>query len=314
MTYAIAQPIRTIVRMLSALILLALTIMVVQMGRQALAAAEVEQAWATTATPRVPNLGTTKSLTIVPLVDEAASRPDLQFEHGVAYLIKTDRHTVLMDLGWNNGGTPLRYNMTALGVAPTDIEAIAFSHVHPDHVGGFNWWVKDTFALGSEQTDLHGLPVYTPAPLTYPGLTPTLTTQPTIMTEAIATTGGIAFTEVFPLSLWRTVRMEQAVAVNVEGKGIVLILGCGHPGVERLVARAQAAFDAPVIGVVGGLHYEDKSPEVVSASIAHLKTLQPQIVALSPHDSTPANIQAFRDAFPTSYQNVEVGRPITLRP
>ena len=104
------------------------------------------------------------------------------------------------------------------------------------------------------------------------------------------------------------------MAVNVEGKGIVLILGCGHPSVERFVARAQAAFDAPVVGVVGGLHYEDKSPAFVNVSIAYLKTLQPQLVALSPHDSTPANIQAFREAFPTSYQTVEVGRPITLRP
>lgn len=305
---------RIIVRLLSAALALVLMLVVVQMARQARAAAEVEQAWATTTAPRVANLGTTKSLTIVPLVDEAASRPDLQSEHGVAYLVKTDRHTVLMDLGWNNTATPLLHNMTSLGVAPADIEAVAFSHIHPDHVGGFNWWVKDTFALGGEQPDLHGLPVYTPAPLTYPGLTPTVTTRPTVLTEAIATTGAIAFTEVFPLSLWRTVRTEQAVAVNVEGKGIVLILGCGHPSVERFVARAQAAFDAPVVGVVGGLHYEDKSPEFVSASIAYLKTLQPQLVALSPHDSTPANIQAFRDAFPTSYQTVEVGRPITLRP
>ncbi|MCW5850084.1 MAG: MBL fold metallo-hydrolase [Anaerolineae bacterium] len=305
---------RTLIKTLIFAFALILTLIVVQMGRQALAASEVERAWGATVVQRAPNLGTTKSLTIVPLVDEAASRPDLQFEHGVAYLIKTDRHTVLMDLGWNNGATPLRHNMESLAVPPTDIEALAFSHVHPDHVGGFNWWVKDTFALGAEQTDLHGLPVYTPAPLTYPGLTAILTAQPTVMTEAIATTGGIAFAEVFPLSLWRTVRTEQAVAVNVEGKGIVLILGCGHPTLERIVARAQAAFDAPVVGVVGGLHYEDKSPQVVSASIAYVKTLQPQLVALSPHDSTSANIQAFRDAFPTSYQNVEVGRPITLRP
>lgn len=305
---------RFMVKTLILVLVLALSLTAIQVARQALAAAEVEQAWGTTAVPRLSNLGTTRSLTIVPLVDEASSRPDLQFEHGVAYLVKTDRHTILMDVGWNNGGTPLLHNLAALGVGLPDVEAIAFSHVHPDHVGGLAWWLKDTFAVGAAQPDLHGLPVYSPAPLTYPGLTPILTTQPTVITEAVATTGGIPFTEVFPLSLWRTVRTEQAVAVNVEGKGVVLILGCSHPTVERFVARAQAAFDAPVVGLVGGLHYEDKSPEFVNQSIAYLKTLQPQLVALSPHDSTPANIQAFRDAFPTSYQTVEVGQPITLRP
>jgi len=295
-------------------VVLAVVIAVValQMTRQAQAAAEVEQAWRTEAVQRITNLGTTKTLTIVPLVDEATSNAGLQFEHGVAYLVKTDHNTILMDLGWNKDGSPLLHNMPALGVALTDVDAIAFSHVHPDHVGGLKPWLKDTFALGMEQPDLHGLPVYAPAPLAYPGLTPTVTTQLTAIVQGIATTGGIPFTDVFPLSLWRPMRTEQALAVNVEGKGIVLILGCGHPSMERFVARAQAAFDAPVVGLVGGLHYEDKSPEFVNTSIVFLKTLQPQLVAVSPHDSTTQNIGAIRDVFPAAYQPVEVGRPITL--
>ena len=45
----------------------------------------------------------------------------------------------------------------------------------------------------------------------------------------------------------------------MEGKGIVLIMGCGHPTVERIVARAEALFEQPVAGVAGGFHYEGKS-------------------------------------------------------
>ncbi len=48
---------------------------------------------------------------------------------------------------------------------------------------------------------------------------------------------------------------EQALAVNVAGKGIVLIIGCGHQTLERAVARTEALFDEPLYGVIGGLHF-----------------------------------------------------------
>jgi 7,8-dihydropterin-6-yl-methyl-4-(beta-D-ribofuranosyl)aminobenzene 5'-phosphate synthase len=48
--------------------------------------------------------------------------------------------------------------------------------------------------------------------------------------------------------------LEQSLAVNVEGKGIVLIIGCGHPTIQRILERAEMLFDAPTYGVVGGLH------------------------------------------------------------
>ncbi len=48
---------------------------------------------------------------------------------------------------------------------------------------------------------------------------------------------------------------EQALAVNVEGKGIVLVVGCGHQTVPRMLHRASQLFDEPIHGIVGGLHY-----------------------------------------------------------
>jgi 7,8-dihydropterin-6-yl-methyl-4-(beta-D-ribofuranosyl)aminobenzene 5'-phosphate synthase len=305
---------RIIVRIIAMLLALVVAAGIVQMVRQTRAAAVVEQSWQTPVSP-VRDLGTTTMLTILPLVDEATSRSDLRSEHGVAYLITTDRHTILMDVGMNVANAdpaPLLHNMQQLGVNQADIETFAFSHVHPDHVGGLNWWRQDTFALGGQQASLGARPVYAPARLTYPGLSVTVAAQPTVITEAVATTGAIDFVEVFPLSLWRTVRAEQALAVNVEGKGIVLIFGCGHPGLERMVARAQAIFDAPIIGIVGGLHYAGKAADDLRPSIAFVQQLHPQLVAISPHDSSAAAIQSFRDAFPGAYQDVSVGQPIRL--
>jgi metal-dependent hydrolase (beta-lactamase superfamily II) len=71
-------------------------------------------------------------------------------------------------------------------------------------------------------------------------------------------------------------------------------------------------FDEPIVGIVGGLHYENAEAQAVQPDIQRLRALQLQLIALSPHDSEAAARQAFGDAFPEIYQDVMVGRPIQL--
>jgi len=47
---------------------------------------------------------------------------------------------------------------------------------------------------------------------------------------------------------------EQALAINVANKGIVVIVGCGHQTVPRILERTEALFDEPIYGLIGGLH------------------------------------------------------------
>lgn len=77
-----------------------------------------------------------------------------------------------------------------------------------------------------------------------------------------------------------------------------------------MVARAEALFGQPVIGVVGGLHYEGKSLEDVQPHLQFLTARQLQLVALSPHDSSLEALQAFQAAFPNVYQPIQVGQTI----
>ena len=116
----------------------------------------------------------------------------------------------------------------------------------------------------------------------------------------------------------------------MEGKGLVLVIGCGHPTLQRIVDRAEMLFDEPVYGVGGGLHYPvTASPLVqfglpvqrivgpgkwpwdpinrgdVQTAIAYLQRRDPQLVALSPHDSCDWSVEAFRQAFDKVYQDVQ---------
>ncbi len=260
-------------------------------------------------------LGETKKLEILPLY-EAAGGSDTETGHGVAYLIRTDRATILFDLGYNPDAaspSPLEQNMARLGISRSDLDLIVISHRHPDHVGGQNWWTNNTFSFdGAAQPSLGDLPIYVPEAMTYPGSRPTLATAPTRLAEGVSTTGLIRYAQPFPIWLVTPDGDEEALAVNVAGQGIVLITGCGHMGLERLLARAKTVFNLPVVGVVGGLHYGNADAATVQPEIQLLQGLNPMLVALSPHDSGPAVLDAFALAFPVAYQPIQVGAVIAM--
>jgi 7,8-dihydropterin-6-yl-methyl-4-(beta-D-ribofuranosyl)aminobenzene 5'-phosphate synthase len=218
-----------------------------------------------------------------------------------------------MDVGNNPTGadiTPLSLNMKALGVSWDQIDAVIFSHFHPDHVGGVAAWKASTVSLGSEEADLQGKPVYAPSNFDFPGASPILLPDPGVLGLGVATIGTIEYGETYPMSLYKASGTEQVLAVNVEGRGIVLIVGCGHPTVERIVARAEALFDQPVVGIVGGLHYEGFGFADVQPHIEFLSSHNLKLVALSPHDSSPEALEAFQSAFADRYQTLRVGETI----
>ena len=47
--------------------------------------------------------------------------------------------------------------------------------------------------------------------------------------------------DVFPFSLVQPQAAEQTLAVNVAGRGIVLISGCGHAGLAAMVAAPRCS-------------------------------------------------------------------------
>jgi len=294
-----------------------------------------DRVWASACYPKLGDIGTVKDLTILPLIDWYTAREGLIGEPGVSYLVHADDTTILFDVGYNERGehpSPLLRNMAALGVEVTDIDALVISHAHEDHVGGMSPMMRRTFALSDQQVDLKGMPAYVPVPLSNPTARVTVVDGPRIIAPGVASMGPIP-RQLFFFG-WTP---EQSLAVNVEGKGIVLIIGCGHPTLQRIVDRAEMLFDEPIYGLVGGLHYPvtgartvmlgipvqkivgtGKLPwrpitrDEVQQAIAYLQRRNPQLVALSPHDSCDWSIEAFHRAFGGAYQDVQVGKEIVV--
>lgn len=296
---------------------------------------KAEMQWQRSTVRKIRDLGTTKFLEIIPLIDWYTSHKDLKGEAGVSYLIKTDENSILFDVGYNpeqSDPSPLLNNMKQLGITTDDFDAIVISHNHLDHVGGMKWGKQRSFSLTNHQIDLGKKPVYTPIPMTYPGLDPTCTENPTVIVKGVATIGTIPNQDFF-LS-WIA---EQALAVNIDGKGIVLIVGCGHQTLPKILKRAEALFEEPVYGVIGGFHYpvtdsrvkrrgikvqkyfgicgfpwRSITMDVVQGNIDFLKKWNPKVVGLSAHDSCDASIEVFRNAFSTAYKEIKVGEKIVI--
>ena len=280
--------------------------------RQGVANVQVEREGQVVPTS-IPNLGATTHLEILPLYEEARADERFGFGHGVSYLIRTDSATILMDLGNNPAPSdqlPSLQNMQALGIAWEDIDAIVISHPHPDHVGGLKAWQNKTISFGDFAGDPGRMPIYVPIPMAYSSATLIRSSEPTQISSDIATTGVISFPEVFPLSLSNPKAYEQALVIQVAGQGLVMITGCGHPTMEKLVLRAESLYGQEVVGVVGGLHYEKVSAEDVQPHIQFLAPRRLKLIALSPHDSSPEALEAFQTAFPDAYQFLRVGEAI----
>lgn len=284
------------------------------------------------------DIGSTSTLTVLPLVDWHAARDDLATDMGVSYLVKTDSATILFDTGNNSSGadpSPLESNMKALGVALDDIDTVVISHVHFDHVGGKQWTdgkvSGTTFGIGNQQPDLSDKKIFTPIEMTYPGSEPETATEPVRIADGVATTGTI------PRQLFIGRIDEQALAINVEGKGLVLVVGCGHQTVTRLIERTEAIFDTPIYGVVGGLHYPVPEGRITMAGIniqrrlasgrgplapltaedvdRELKLLEDRhigLIAVGGHDSSDQVIESVADRFGEAHRYLRVGAPITV--
>ena len=279
--------------------------------------------------PQPLDLESVERLTIMPLVDARTASEELASEAGVSYLVEAGDTRLLFDLGFNakrESPSPLQRNAAALNVNLDTVDVAVISHRHLDHVGGLKAQIAHSFVLPTVQLEQGGVPVYVPEPLQHPTADMRAVEDPQIIAPGVATIGPIS--RALFLMGWTP---EQALAVNLAGKGIVLIVGCGHQGVRRIVERAEALFDEPLYGLVGGLHlpvtgspvqriagadrppWEPLTKADVHEVIHYLQDKGLKRMALSPHDSCDWTLNAFEEAWGAAFQVVTVGQPLEFQ-
>lgn len=154
--------------------------------------------------------------------------------------VKSSGARVLFDTGWD--GEALLKNMKTLGINPKEIDLIVISHNHWDHIGGLPSILK---SVGDDARVL--LP---------PSVSRRFRDEVRRWREAeIVEAPG----EVKPFGVFTTgglssdVIEEQSLVVPLPGKGgNLVVVGCSHPGLDRIV-EAAGRFGG-VFGILGGMH------------------------------------------------------------
>jgi len=146
---------------------------------------------------------------------------------GFACFVEAYGKKILFDTGSN--GTILLENMKKLNIDPTTIDSIFISHAHGDHTGG----LRDILRM-------HQVPVYVPDSYSIhmKGIEIIKVKDTLKISENIFSTGELK-------------SIEQSLVINTE-KGIVVIVGCSHPGVH-VILNVVSQF-GKIIALIGGLH------------------------------------------------------------
>ena len=301
-------------------------------ARYASQRSRIERSWLAAVEPKLASIGEVDQLSVLPLVERLVASAQVRGEPGVSYRLRAGSSTLLFDSGLNARGqarSALVHNADVLNVDLQNLDGLVISHLHADHVGGPRTSFRRTFAFSAEPLEPRGVPAYVPTQMRHDRAEVVLTTGPRVIAP------GVAVLPPLPAMMFRVGPVaEQALVVNVRGFGLVVISGCGHPGVERMLAVAERILDVPIKGVIGGLHlpvhplgtplllqatlgnpnwpWRPVGERDVAAAIQVINAHEPQVVALSSHDSTPWTYAAFADAFGDRYRTLRVGEELVI--
>jgi len=179
--------------------------------------------------------------------DNYTAQDDMQADWGFACVVKHEGVTGLFDTGAK--GEVLLANLATAGVEPSELQWVLISHDHWDHTGG----LADLLAANSS------LPVYL-LPVFSDELKQTMTGAGASLVE-VQKPAELA-PGVFTTGLVRAAIPEQSLVVVV-GKELIVVTGCSHPGIAKIVRQVKDHWPQPVRLVFGGFHLGETPDEEV---------------------------------------------------
>jgi 7,8-dihydropterin-6-yl-methyl-4-(beta-D-ribofuranosyl)aminobenzene 5'-phosphate synthase len=204
---------------------------------------------------------------IAVVYDNRTLDPDLSPAWGFSCLVGDD---LLFDTGGD--GPRLLSNMERMGLDVGRIKSVVLSHAHGDHTGG----LAGLLAVNKEIT------IYLPRsfPTRFKEQVKAHTHvvevhEPMEIAEGVYTTGEM-----------RRGLVEQALVLVTNqgpsassGRGLVVVTGCAHPSIVRMVERAKEVVNEEVYLVMGGFHLSVVRKKAVEGVIADFRRLGVQKVA-----------------------------------
>lgn len=202
-------------------------------------------------------------------------------------------------------------NADRLGLDLSAIHAVILSHGHFDHAGGLAslagrrgvealpmvvhpliWTRRRVMVPGQEGWEM---PTLSKRALNREGLDVIERRQPSLLIDgSVLITGEVDRTTDFERGMppahqhwsggtWEPdplVLDDQALVVNLRGKGLVVLTGCGHAGAVNIVRYAQRLTGVSTLcGLLGGLHLNgDYFAPSIAPTVAMLTEMAPELL------------------------------------
>jgi len=271
------------------------TLWLVRSGPALAAVKQMGSVTAMAPTPEPTPTETAEKLTITILYDNNPYDERLKTAWGFSCLVEQGDLSLLFDTGAD--APTLLSNMAVLGLDPAVVDIIVLSHIHGDHIGGLEGILDRN----------KGTTVYLPR--SFPasvkgGIRPRARVvevrEPMEIARGVYTTGELGSGIV-----------EQSLALAT-GRGLVVITGCAHPGVVKIVAKVKEMSGGDIYLVMGGFHLGGASEAAIEGVVEGLRQLGVQRVAPC-HCSGDRARGAFQKVYGENFILAGVGRRLEIR-
>jgi 7,8-dihydropterin-6-yl-methyl-4-(beta-D-ribofuranosyl)aminobenzene 5'-phosphate synthase len=262
---------------------------------------------------RITRAPLSAGIVLAPQFEIGATAVGLRAEHGFAALVSVRRGSTTTTVLFDTGLSPdaMVINAGRLGLDLSGIQAVVLSHGHFDHAGGLAGlagrrgtrslpmvvhpliWTRRRLAVpGGEPQEL---PTLSRRALEGEGLAVLERREPSLLADGcVLITGEVDRTTEFehgmpaPHQAWTgsawqpdpLVLDDQALVVNLRGRGLVVLTGCGHAGAINIVRHAQRLTGVPKLhALLGGLHLGGPAFEpIIGPTVSALTGLAPALV------------------------------------
>ena len=266
------------------------------------------------------------------LYDAFGTDPTLTKDWGFSALVEIAGKRILFDTGDN--AEIFATNVKAKGVDLTKLDFVVLSHRHSDHMAGLNYVLsvnptvkiyapKEGFGIygSSLPSSFYRKDDSLPPEMRYYGGKPPevmkfgsawANAKFELIDQTTEIAPGITLIALVSDSPGTRELKELSLAVKTP-EGVVLVVGCSHPGIERIV-EAATAIDSRIRLIVGGFHLVVAPDEAVMRVTTALKDRFKAEYIAPGHCTGEPTFAALKKAFGDNYIYAGLGTSIPIGP
>ena len=278
-----------------------------------------------------------------PVIRNTGVRDSFLAEHGFSTIVRCSKReaarTMIFDFGL--ASDVAARNADTAGVDLTEVEAAALSHGHIDHFGGLAEVARGIGRSGTEfvvhpsafRLNRFVLPFRDfNLPLSRQqveelGFRIAETRDPYLMLDGdVLFLGEIAretsfekgmpnaFYEQDGQEIWDPLEDDTGIAMNLSGRGLIVLAGCSHSGIVNIVQHARKITGIEkVYAVIGGFHLSGSAFEpVIDDTTECIEELNPKYVVPT-HCTGRKAVLAFEERMSSQFVLNMVGTRLTFR-